>query len=41
VAPTTRSIGEALHLRFSAERVLLIDRTSERVVPVRQLEAAA
>jgi multiple sugar transport system ATP-binding protein len=41
VAPATRSIGEALHLRFSAERVLLIDRTSERVVPVRQLEAAA
>jgi multiple sugar transport system ATP-binding protein len=41
VAPATRSIGEVLYLRFSTERVLLIDRTSERVVPVRQLEAAA
>jgi multiple sugar transport system ATP-binding protein len=41
VVPAARSIGETLYLRFSAERVLLIDRTSERVVPFRQLEVAA
>lgn len=39
--PAARSIGEMLHLRFTADRVLLIDRSSERVVPFRQLEAAA
>jgi ABC-type sugar transport system ATPase subunit len=39
--PAARTIGDMLHLRFSAERVLLIDRVSERVIPVRQLEAAA
>jgi ABC-type sugar transport system ATPase subunit len=41
VVPAARSIGEMLHLRFSTGRVLLIDRTSERVVPFRQLEVAA
>jgi len=39
--PVTRSIGETLHLRFSARRVLLIDRASEHVVHFQQLEAAA
>ena len=39
--PTVRSIGDILHLRFSAGRTLLIDRTSERVIPLRQLEAVA
>ena len=39
--PAARSIGAMLHLRFSEERLLLIDRISERVIPVRQLEAAA
>ena len=39
--PTERSIGDILHLRFSAGRALLIDRASERVVPFRQLEAVA
>ena len=39
--PAARSIGEVLHLRFSARRALLIDRASERVVPFQQLEAAA
>jgi ABC-type sugar transport system ATPase subunit len=41
VVPAARSIGEMLHLRFSTGRGLLIDRTSERVVPFRQLEVAA
>lgn len=36
-----RAVGEPLHFRFPAGRVLLIDRTSERVVPLRRLEAAA
>lgn len=40
-APCARAIGETLHLRFSPERVLLIERTSERVVSLRRLEAAA
>ena len=31
--PAARSIGAMLHLRFSEERLLLIDRISERVVP--------
>lgn len=39
--PTSRSIGDILHLRFSVGRALLIDRASERVVPFRPLEAAA
>jgi hypothetical protein len=39
--PTLRSIGDILHLRFSAGRTLLIDRASERVIPFQQLEAAA
>jgi multiple sugar transport system ATP-binding protein len=39
--PTLRSIGDILHLRFSAARTLLIDRASERVIPFQQLEAAA
>jgi hypothetical protein len=39
--PAVRSIGDILHLRFSASRALLIDRASERVVPFQQLEAAA
>jgi multiple sugar transport system ATP-binding protein len=41
IASAARSIGETIHLRFSPERALLIDRLSERVVPFRQLEAAA
>jgi multiple sugar transport system ATP-binding protein len=39
--PTMRSIGDILHLRFSAGRALLIDRASERVIPFQQLEAVA
>ena len=39
--PTVRSIGDILHLRFSARRALLIDRASERVIPFRELEAVA
>jgi ABC-type sugar transport system ATPase subunit len=39
--PMVRSIGEILHIRFSMERALLIDRSSERVVPFRPLEAVA
>jgi multiple sugar transport system ATP-binding protein len=39
--PGPRSIGETLNLRFPAERVLVIERTSERVIPQRRLEAAA
>lgn len=33
--PAVRTIGEILHLRFAAGRVLLIDSVSERVVPFR------
>jgi hypothetical protein len=36
-----RSIGDILHLRFSARRALLIDRASERVIPFRELEAVS
>jgi multiple sugar transport system ATP-binding protein len=39
--PMVRSIGDILHLRFSAGRTLLIDRASERVIPFQQLEAVA
>jgi multiple sugar transport system ATP-binding protein len=39
--PGGRAMGETLYLRFPAERVLLIERTSERVIPLRRLEAAA
>ena len=39
--PAVRSIGDILHLRFSAGRALLIDRASERVIPFQQLEAVA
>jgi multiple sugar transport system ATP-binding protein len=39
--PTVRSIGDILHLRFSAQRTLLIDQASERVIPFQQLEAVA
>jgi ABC-type sugar transport system ATPase subunit len=39
--PAARSVGDPLHLRFSPDRMLLIERASERVVPFRQLEAAA
>jgi multiple sugar transport system ATP-binding protein len=39
--PAMRSIGDILHLRFSAARTLLIDRASERVIPFEQLEAVA
>ena len=40
-APFPRSVGETLHVRFPAERVLVIERASERVIPLRRLEAAA
>jgi multiple sugar transport system ATP-binding protein len=39
--PTVRSIGDILHLRFSAKRTLLIDQVSELVIPFQQLEAVA
>jgi multiple sugar transport system ATP-binding protein len=39
--PTVWSIGDILHLRFSARRTLLIDQASERVIPFQQLEAVA
>ena len=40
-APFPRSVGETLHLRFPVERLLVIERASERVIPLRRLEAAA
>lgn len=40
-APAPRAIGERLYFHFAAERALLIDRTTEGVVPVRRHEAAA
>ena len=40
-APCSRSIGETLHLRFPVERALVIERASEHVISLHQLEAAA
>jgi multiple sugar transport system ATP-binding protein len=39
--PAARAIGEILHLRFSAQRMLLIDGGSGRVIPFKPLGAAA
>lgn len=39
--PRPRSTGEMLRLRFPPDRVLVIERASERVIPLRRLEAAA
>jgi multiple sugar transport system ATP-binding protein len=40
-APAARSAGDVLQLRFDPRRSLLIERASERVIPLRQREAAA
>lgn len=40
-APRPWTIGQTLYLRLAPGRVLLIDRASERVVPLGSLEAAA
>jgi multiple sugar transport system ATP-binding protein len=40
-APAARAIPQTLYLRFSPERAFLIDRSSDRVVPLQNREAAA
>jgi multiple sugar transport system ATP-binding protein len=40
-APCPRSIGETLHLRFRAERLLVMERITGRVISLPRLEAAA
>jgi multiple sugar transport system ATP-binding protein len=39
--PEERSIGTTMYVRFESARVLLIDRSTERVVPFQRLEVAA